>query len=103
MYFFHRDPLPDVCDVCAYVRDPADADQLIEHTMVRAAIGLMVDDLTTEERPTRMSQLHRAGIGFPGPDYPIEPRHWFWALMVMPGFLITLDERAAEQYRREAD
>jgi hypothetical protein len=92
MYFFHPTPVPDECDVCAYVRDTDGEDQLLEHTGVRIAVGLMVEDLLNEGRPMRMIQLHRAGIGHPGPDHPIAPRHWFWALLVMPGFLIALDE-----------
>lgn len=45
MYFLHREPEPAVCDVCAYVRDTEGADQLLEHTWTRIAVGLMVDDL----------------------------------------------------------
>ena len=97
MYFLHREPIPDECDVCAYVRDHEQADQLLEHTGVRIAVGLMVEDLLAEGHPMRMIQLHRSGFGYPGPDHPIEPRHWFWALLVMPGFLISLDVEAAEE------
>ena len=97
MYFFHREPIPAVCDVCQWVRNHDGADQLVEHTKTRLAIGLMVDDLHEASRPMRMLQLHRAGIGYPGPDHPLEPRHWFWALLVMPGFLISLDEEKASE------
>lgn len=42
LYILHRMPRPDVCDVCLYIRDTADADQLLEHTQTRIAIGLML-------------------------------------------------------------
>ena len=63
--------------------------------MTRIAVGLMVDTLRQEGRPMSMVQLYRAGIGYPGPDHRFEPRHWFWALQIMPGFLISLDEDTA--------
>lgn len=96
LYFFHREPMPAVCDVCAYVQATPEADQLVEHTKVRIAIGLMVEDLGEYGTPMHMVQLHRSTFGFPGPEHTIEPRHWFWALLVYPGFRITLDGRATE-------
>jgi hypothetical protein len=42
-------------------------------------------------------QLYRASIGFPGPEHELAPRHWFWALLIMPGFLIELDEATATE------
>jgi hypothetical protein len=102
MYFLHPDPKPDACDVCAYVRDHKEADQMLEHTMVRIAVGFMLEDLMAEGRPMRMRQLYRAGVGWPGRDYRFEGRHWFWALMVMDDFRISLVEgRGIEQFRRE--
>lgn len=90
-YFFHREPVPQICDVCAWVLDHEGADQLLEHTKTRIAIGLMVENLREAGHPLHMLQLHQAGFGFPGPDHPLEPRHWLWALVVMPGFMIGLD------------
>jgi hypothetical protein len=92
LLFFHPVPQPDVCDVCAYVRDETGADQLVEHTQTRVAIGLMIDDLRAEGQPMHMLQLHRSTFGYPGPEHRIEPRHWFWALLVYPALLVMLDE-----------
>ena len=97
LFFFHREPIPVTCDVCAWVQ-ANDGDQLLEHTKTRFAIAIMADQLREAGHPLHMLQLHRAGFGYPGPDHPFEPRHWFWALLVMPGFLISLDEtRGSEE------
>jgi hypothetical protein len=94
--FFHRDARPETCEVCLWIRDN-DGDQLLEHTKTRICMSLLLDDLREARHPVHMQQLHRAGFGFPGPDHPLEPRHWLWALLLTPAFMITLDEEKLAQ------
>lgn len=92
LYLLHRRPRPDVCDICLYVRDTVGADPLLEHTQTRIAIGLMFEDLQEAGHPMRMVQLHRRAMPLPGDQHPIEPRHWLWALLIFPSFVIDLQK-----------
>ena len=91
LYILHRVPRPEVCDICLYVRDTVGADQMLEHTQTRIAVGLMLDDLQREGHPMHMIQLHRRAMPLPGDQHPIEPRHWLWALLIYPAFAIALE------------
>lgn len=90
LYFFHREPQPETCDVCLYARYHPEADQLLEHTSTRISTSLMADALAAAGHPLHMLQLHRSTFGFSGPEHPVEPRHWLWALLVYPDFRIAL-------------
>ena len=89
---YHDPPTPETCDVCSYVRDHPEVDLRLEHTMTQIATAYLIEDLEdVAGGPLRLSEVAVSSIGHPGPQQPIEPRHWFWALMTERGLLISLD------------
>ncbi len=93
MLDYHDPPTPATCDVCAYVSEHAGADQRLEHTMTRIATAYLVQDLEhVGGGSLRLSEIAVSSIGYPGPQQPIEPRHWFWALMTEATLRISLDQ-----------
>ncbi len=93
MLDYHDEPIPTTCDVCAYVAEHVDADQRLEHTMTRIATAYLLEDLAdVGGGPLRLSQIAVSSVGYPGPEQPFEPRHWFWALMTEETLLISLDQ-----------
>ena len=91
MFEHHDPPTPATCDVCAYVRDNPNADQRLEHTVTEIATAYLLEDLEqVGGGPLRLDQIAVSSIGHPGPQQPIEPRHWFWALMTERRLVISL-------------
>lgn len=65
----------------------------LEHTMTRIATAYLVQDLENVGGGSlRLSEIAVSSIGYPGPQQPIEPRHWFWALMTEATLRISLDQ-----------
>ena len=88
----HPEPIPGICDVCRYAMDEG-LDNESEHALTRLATLLLIHDL--EEMgggPLRLSGL--AVSIFPpvdqGPQHPIAPRHWFWAIFHEPDVQLVL-------------
>ena len=63
---YHDPPVPESCLICAYVRDHAEANQRLEHTMTIAAAAIIADDLTKLGQPRSFQSIAVGSIGFPG-------------------------------------
>jgi hypothetical protein len=95
MLDFHRQPQPDICDVCLYVEEH-ELDCAYEHARARLATTFLLEDLAAlpRQETTRLSALAVRSSGFaPGPVHPIDPRHWFWAMYHEPEIRISLGAR----------
>ncbi len=60
--------------------------------MTEVAISYLLADLgDLGGGPTQLRGIAVDSIGVePGPVHPIEPRHWYWALIEYPDFAIVL-------------
>lgn len=65
--------------------------------MTMTAAGFIADDIRDFGQPRSFQAIAVSSIGWPGPQQPIEPRHWYWALMEQPFFMISIDERAERE------
>lgn len=84
MLDYHREPIPDVCDVCRYAVEHS-LDCGYEHARARLATLFLQQDLEDLEGTTRLSSIAVSHTGFePGPVHPLDPRHWFWAMFYEP-------------------
>ena len=89
---FHEPPIPDSCEVCRYLEQHVDLDSRREHTLAMIAQAILIQDLEDSGTPLRMSSIHIESIGFPGPQHPLEPRHWLLALLDSPEIRLSLTE-----------
>lgn len=90
MLEYHDDPQPELCHVCAYARETSDADQRLEHTLTLTAAAVISLDIEQFGQPRSFRAIAIESIGWPGPEQPIEPRHWYWALIEEPRFMVSI-------------
>lgn len=63
------------------------------------AQSILISDLEKAPAPKPLRAIAQSSIGFPGPQIPIEPRHWYWALMQFPDARISLAPEEERQWQ----
>lgn len=93
MLAFHRDPLPTVCEACAYAVE-RNLDCAYEHARTRAATNFLLqdlEDLAGGSASLRGLAVSSTGVE-PGPVHELDPRHWYWAIYFSPEVQLSLKE-----------